>query len=41
MLFYIRKKKNYKGDPMAIYMRITVDGKRAERSTGRECESSK
>lgn len=41
LLFYLRKQKNYKGGAMAIYMRITVNGKRAEMSAGRECEPSK
>ncbi|MBD1421021.1 site-specific integrase [Sphingobacterium chuzhouense] len=35
LLFYLRKQKVYKGGPIAIYMRITVSGKRAEMSTGR------
>jgi hypothetical protein len=41
LLFYLRKQKNYKDGPIAIYMRITVDGKRAEMSTGRECDPVK
>jgi hypothetical protein len=41
LLFYIRKQKNYKGGTMPIYMRITVNGKRADLSTGRECEPAK
>ena len=41
LLFYIRKQKNYKGGAMPIYMRITVNGKRADMSAGRECESVK
>jgi len=41
LLFYLRKQKNYKGGPMAIYMRITVNGKRADMSAGRECDSAK
>lgn len=35
LLFYLRKQKVYKGGPIAIYMRITVEGKRAEMSTGK------
>lgn len=35
LLFYLRKQKVYRGGPIAIYMRITVNGKRAEMSTGR------
>jgi sulfur relay (sulfurtransferase) DsrC/TusE family protein len=41
LLFYLRKQKNYKGGSMAVYMRITVDGKRVEMSTGRECDPAK
>ncbi|WP_367268582.1 Arm DNA-binding domain-containing protein [uncultured Pedobacter sp.] len=41
LLYYLRKQKVYKGGPRAIYMRITVDGRRAEMSIGRECESDK
>jgi hypothetical protein len=41
LLFYLRKQKNYKGGPMAVYMRITVDSKRAEMSAGRECDPTK
>ncbi|MDB5133635.1 MAG: site-specific integrase [Mucilaginibacter sp.] len=41
LLFYLRKQKNYKGGAMAIYMRITVNGKRADMSAGRECEPAK
>jgi site-specific recombinase XerD len=41
LLFYLRKQKNYKGGAMPIYMRITVNGKRADMSAGRECEASK
>ncbi len=38
LLFYLKKQKNYKTGPAPIYMRITVNGKRSENSTGRECE---
>jgi hypothetical protein len=41
LLFYIRKQKNYKGGALPIYMRITVNGKRADMSAGRECEPVK
>ena len=41
LLFYLRKQKNYQNGPMAIYMRMTVDGKRSDMSTGRECDSTK
>lgn len=38
LLFYMKKPKNYQTGPVPIYMRITVNGKRAEIATGRECE---
>src|ERR1700709_2710126 len=38
MLFYMKKQKNYTKGPAPIYLRITVDGKRAELATGRECD---
>jgi len=38
VLFYLKKPKNYTYGPVPIYLRITVAGKRAEVSTGRECE---
>lgn len=41
LLFYLRKQKNYKEGAAAIYMRITVDGKRSEFSAGRECDPSR
>jgi site-specific recombinase XerD len=41
LLFFLRKQKNYQDGPIAIYMRITVNGKRAELSTGRECDPAK
>jgi hypothetical protein len=41
LLFFLRKQKNYKDGPIVIYMRITLDGKRAEMSTGRECDPVK
>ena len=41
LLFFLRKQKNYESGPIAIYMRVTVDGKRAELSTGRECDPAK
>nr|WP_294897148.1 site-specific integrase [uncultured Pedobacter sp.] len=37
LLFYIRRQKNYQSGPIPIYLRITVDGKRSELSTGRDC----
>lgn len=41
LLFYLKKRKNYKNGPVDIYMRITVDGKRSEITTGRSCEPAK
>ncbi|WP_164122470.1 MULTISPECIES: Arm DNA-binding domain-containing protein [Sphingobacterium] len=41
LLFYLRKQKVYRGGPIAIYMRITVNGKRAEMSTGRTIDPQK
>lgn len=38
VLFYLKRPKNYSSGPVPIYLRITVAGKRAEFSTGRECE---
>ncbi len=38
LLFYLRKPKNYKDGDMAIYMRITVNGRRADISIGRTCD---
>ena len=37
LLFYLKKPKVLMGNTVPIYVRITVDGKRAEISTGREC----
>jgi len=41
LLFYLKKQKNYISGNAPIYMRITVKGKRAEITTGRECEPLK
>lgn len=38
LLFYLKKPKNYQNGNVPIYLRITINGKRAETSTGRECE---
>ena len=35
LLFYLKKPKVLIGSTVPIYVRITVDGKRAEISTGR------
>lgn len=37
LLFYLRKQKNYKDAPTTIYMRIAINGKRADMFAGREC----
>jgi len=41
LLFYLKRQKNYQNGPAAIYMRITVDGRRKEVSAGRDCEPSR
>ena len=41
LLFYMKKPKNYQKGPAPIYMRITVNGKRSEATTGRNCEPSR
>ena len=40
LLFYLKKQKVYASGPMPVYMCITVNGKRAEVSAGRDCEPS-
>ncbi|MCF0062800.1 Arm DNA-binding domain-containing protein [Dyadobacter chenwenxiniae] len=41
LLLYLKKPKNYLKGPVPIYLRITVESKRAEFTTGRECEPSR
>ncbi len=41
MLFYVKKQKNYTSGLAPIYLRITVDGKRSEITTNRECNPEK
>jgi hypothetical protein len=41
LLFYLKKPKNYKTGPLPIYLRLTVDGKRAEVATKRLCDDPK
>lgn len=36
-LFYLKKTKDYVSGPVPIYLRITVNGQRAEMSVGRDC----
>jgi len=38
LLFYLKKPKNYEKGNVPVYLRITVEGKRAEASAGRECD---
>lgn len=38
LLFYMKKPKNYQTGIAPIYLRITVNGKRSEVTTGRSCE---
>jgi len=40
VLFYLKRARNYQTGPVPVYMRITVNGKRSELTTGRECEPS-
>ncbi|MEO6917121.1 MAG: site-specific integrase [Chitinophagaceae bacterium] len=40
-LFFLKKGREYKGGPMPIYLRITIDGARAEASIQRSCEPKK
>jgi len=41
MLFYLKKQKNYTSGLAPIYLRITVNGLRAELTANRECEPEK
>jgi len=41
LLFYMKKPRNYETGQAPIYLRITVNGKRAETSTGRDCEPAR
>jgi integrase len=41
MLFYLKKQKNYTKGVVPIYLSITVDGQRAEVTTGRDCDPEK
>ncbi|MHB1179105.1 MAG: Arm DNA-binding domain-containing protein [Daejeonella sp.] len=38
LLFYMKKPKNYVSGNAPIYLRITVEGKRSEVFTGRDCD---
>lgn len=41
LLFYLKKSNSYMAGPVPVYLRITVAGKRAEITTGRECEPNR
>ena len=41
LFFYLKKPKNYESGKVPIYMRFTVDGRRIEIATKRECEPGK
>jgi len=38
LLFYLKKQKNYESGDVPVYLRITVNSKRAEIATGRQCD---
>jgi hypothetical protein len=38
LLFYLKKPKNYNDGPVPVYLRITVNGKKAEATTSRTCD---
>jgi len=40
-LFFLKKGKGYKTGPMPVYVRVTIDGKRAESSIQRSCEPAR
>lgn len=37
-LFYLKKPKSYVSGPAPVYLRLTINGQRAEMSTGKECQ---
>jgi len=41
LLFYLKRPKNYIDGTVPIYLRITVNGKRAEITTARSCDPLK
>jgi hypothetical protein len=41
LLFFLKKRINYTTGSVAIYLRFTVDGQRAEASTGKTCDPKK
>jgi Arm DNA-binding domain/Phage integrase SAM-like domain len=38
LLFYLKKPKNYESGPVPVYLRITVNGQRAETTSSRVCD---
>jgi len=38
LLFYLKKRSNYKAGEIPVYLRISVKGKRFEASTGFKCD---
>jgi integrase len=38
LLFYMKKPKNYQTGPVPVYLRITVNGRRSEITSGRDCD---
>lgn len=41
LLFYLKKRSNYSGGKLPIYIRITIDGRRVELTAQRDCEPEK
>lgn len=41
ILFYLKKRANYVSGNVPIYLRLTIDGRRIEKSVQRECDPSK
>jgi site-specific recombinase XerD len=41
MFYYLKKRNNYVKGNLPIYLRLTIDGKRVELATKRECEPEK
>jgi hypothetical protein len=41
MFYYLKKRSNSEQEKLPIYLRLTVDGKRIEVATKRDCEPSK
>ncbi|TBO42087.1 hypothetical protein EYS08_11165 [Pedobacter kyonggii] len=41
LLFYLKKRSTYKNGPVTIYLRFTVECKRAETSTSKSCDPNR